>query len=47
MMFMISAIGATEWCDDTASESETHESERNADDREAQQDATQNVAEED
>ena len=38
---------ATEWRDDTAGESETHESERNADDREAQQDAAQNLAEED
>lgn len=33
--------------DDPASESETHNPERNADDREAQQDAAQNVTEED
>ena len=38
---------ATKWRDDTTSESETHDSKRYADDREAQQDATQNVTKED
>jgi len=37
---------ATKRCDHTACESETHESERDAYDRQAQQDAAQNVADE-
>jgi hypothetical protein len=38
---------ATKGCDDAASESKTHQTERYADDREAQQYAAENIAQED